>query len=287
MAYRKVTVKGNGKFRLTLEIFGLIFLGFITSGIGFIFIPFVIPRMVNVRRRNYRYTVSNVYHWHIRNALETEHPEGIIYILQNAINELNKFGITQFSSYKKQYSFSKSDSNRGTSESMSETRGVPNKTNLRNAIKLAQEISQEWKDIGRSGGVGAQIQKMEEIKNLFKEELIYLDWENWILKIKGGQPIYEFWYTDEDYYAVSKPKKQTATKASVNNPSRPSPRILSYEEFLQQHPELYLLSEGERRREYNKYLVSMGVQPQSPTNRPAYGNNSSDKTSNKKDDSVW
>jgi hypothetical protein len=293
MAYRKVKIKNNNKKIITYLIFPsilLIFTGLLgTLLVGFIlflyiiyvFLPFVWD-LINDPPRNYRYAISNAYNFQIKQALQQEYPEGIIYILQNAINELDKFGITECSNYQKQYSF----------DDGPETRGVPNRTTLSNAIKLAQKISQEWEELDRLGGVVAQIQAMETIKNLIKQENIYLDWDKnsegkWILKIKGGQPIYEFWYTDEDHQAVSKLKKNTYPKPPVNNPSPPPQRVLTFEEFLQQHPGLFYLTEPEQREEYHKYLASMGVQPISPTTRPYDPDHSNSVPKNTEDDSTW
>lgn len=289
----KLEVKtANGCRFQFLTFLGALVFGVFTFGIA---VPFWLFFRYREANKNYRNTISWAYKLNINATLQTEYPEGIIYILENMIKELDKFGISDYQSYKSSIGWTDQDN-----YSRNEIIGIPNLTTLRNAIKMAHKISREWGEITRLGGDMAQIQAMDNIKNMIREEQMSLDLKN--IKVKGGPKIYRFYFTEEDYVAVTglnnntsksgrtpyKPPIPNIPKPPVNNPpSPPSQRVLTFEEYQQQHPSVMYLEPPERREEYRKYLASMGVQPPSSTTRPNYPDNSSYGTENKGDDSVW
>lgn len=282
----KLEVKtANGCRFQFLTFLGALVFGVFTFGIA---VPFWLFFRCREASKNYRNTISWAYELNINAALQTEYPEGIIYILENTVKELDKFGISDYQSHKSSIGWVDKDN-----YSRNKIIGIPNLTTLRNAIKIAQEVSEKWGEITSLGGAVAQVQSMENIKNLIRTEVMSLDLDN-KTKVKGGQKIYRFYFGEEEYRAVTGLNNNTGKsgriphKPPVDNPSTPPPqRILTFEEFRQQNPSLLYLKPEDQRKDYHKYLASMGVQPPSSTTRPYSPDNSSYGTGNKEDNSVW
>jgi hypothetical protein len=269
----------------------------------------------NQKISNYINSISSAYRWSIREALKTEYPQGIIYIVGNTLKELEKFGIKD-QPYKESYSNSESWSNQNGysySKSISDVRGFPNQTNLKAVIYQAEHLSQEWGQLNNVERINA----MKEIWAMIEKEDMWLDWK--VMRVNLGKEIYWYSYDESDHRAFFQHNYNPITSSSaqhhlpqstqpvfnppyhpqptlipepkppVNNPpSPPSQRVLTFEEFLQQHPGVkYLEKPEDQREEYHKYLASMGVQPPSSTSRPYSPDNSNYGTGNKGDDSVW
>ncbi len=226
----------------------------------------------HVKRSGYTQAISNAYLWSIQAALKTEYPEGIIYILENTLQQLQQLNLNYLPYQKSEL----------LEDETTEIRGFPNTTNLGNAIRMAEDISREWVEISM-GGASAQIQAMQGIKNLIRPEEMRLGWES-LRNIKGGKQIYWYSYSDEDHRAVSgfglhdnediSPNAQRNQGSGSTPPSPPPPQvILTFREFLAQNPALLSLSDDEQKKDYHKYLASMGVQPPSSRTRPTYQDN--------------
>ena len=268
-------------------------LGALIAAVFPIAVPFWLFFRYREANENYRNTISWAYKVNINAALQTQYPEGIIYILENMIKELDKFGISDYQGYKRSIGWVDKDN-----YNRNEITGIPNLTTLRNAIKIAQEVSKKWGEITCLGGAVAQVQNMENIKNLIRTEEMSLDLKN--QKVKGGQKIYRFYFTEEEYVAVTglnnntgksgrTPHKPPTHKTPVDNPPippSPSKKIMTFEEFLQQNPGLLYLSKHEQIEEYHKYLASMGVQPPSSRTRPTYQDDRV-RDGGDQDNSVW
>jgi hypothetical protein len=246
---------------------------------------------------NYISAISNAYRWSIRAALETEYPQGIIYIIGNTLKELEEFGINH-QPYKFSYTDGENwsnDSGYSTSKSTSDVRGFPNKTNLKTAIYQAEHLRQEWRQLNNVERINA----MREIWAMIEKEDMWLDWS--VMTVNLGKEIYWYSYDEGDYPAIIQHPSNTISAGQAQNKlssyTQPvsnsqtgaqfSRKILTYEEFLQQQPIYLYLSQLEQRDEYHKYLASMGVQPPSSTNRSYDSDNSNYGTDRKDDDSVW
>lgn len=260
----------------TQEQLGVGLVGGVVGGILCLFIAYKGESI-----KEYEEAISRAYRWSIRASLETNYAEGIIYILNNTLAQLQTVGINNQPAKRSEYG---------------DTWGYPDQTKLRNAIKMAEEVRQQWGDITRLGGVAAQIQAMENIKNMIRSEDVWMYGMRESMKVNLGKELYWFSYPDEDHRAISElnnnpispPPPIVEPKPPVNNPPSPPPqRVLTFEEYLQQHPGLLYLKPPEQREEYHKYLASMGVQPPSSTSRSYSSDNSSYGTGNKEDNSVW
>lgn len=271
-----------------------IIVAIVTFGISFFlpiihFIHYIFVGKKNLIFNEYCRAISRAYRWSIRAALETNYPEGIIYILNNTLAQLQVVGINYQPAKQSSYG---------------DTIGYPDQTKLRNAIKMAEEVRQQWGDITRLGGVAAQIQAMENIKNMIRSEDVWMYGMRESMKVNLGKELYWFSYPDEDHQAISELNNNTISppppivepKPPVNNPPSPPPqRVLTFKEFLQQHPGLLYLSEPEQEEEYKKYLVSKGVKasefykylPSMKGKPPSSPDNSNYGTGNKEDNSVW
>lgn len=234
----------------------------------------------SAKRRVYTEAISNAYIWSIQAALKTEYPQGIIYILENTLQQLQQLNLN-YMPYRKSELLD---------DETTEIRGFPNTTNLGNAIRMAEDISREWPEIS-IGGASAQIQAMQGIKNLIRPEEMRLGWES-LTNIKVGKQIYWYSYSDEDHQAVSgfglhdnediSPNAQRNQGSGSTPPSPPPPKvilifeefiaqtnvILTKREFIAQNPGLLYephLQDEEyhkyQKQEHHKYLASMGVQP--------------------------
>ena len=77
------------------DIFGFLF--FIATPTFLLFLAFInsyhkfSAALVKKRYDHYTYAVSTAYRWSIKEALKTEYPHGVVYILENILQELDKF----------------------------------------------------------------------------------------------------------------------------------------------------------------------------------------------------
>ncbi|BAY27918.1 hypothetical protein NIES2100_77450 [Calothrix sp. NIES-2100] len=130
--------------------------------------------------------ISNGYRWSIQAALQTQDPEGIIYILENTLEQLSKFGIN-FLPERSSYSYPQDES----SPSISDVRGFPNRANLREAINMARSLSAEWSHFNAV----EKIRAMGEIRAKIQSEDMWLDWESIKLTFEQSkQDVYWFDY---------------------------------------------------------------------------------------------
>lgn len=188
---------------LCFVVFGIIFTIVLGHGISLpgivyqigwicIFIGMLLVMINSEKIGNYCRAISSAYRWSIRAALETEFPEGIIYILENTLKQLKKVGVNN-QPYKQSESYS---------DGTSDVRGFPNQTNLRNAIRMAQDLSREWDALALHGGFTAQIDAMERVKTLIRPEDMWLDRGN--MRVYLGKELYWFYYDESDRPAVSR-----------------------------------------------------------------------------------
>ena len=135
--------------------------------------------------------LSDTYRWSIRSALITPTPEGVVYILENTLEQLAKFDIYHLPVHHT-YSFSTSSDG---SSSRSDIRGFPNTTNLREAINIAQYLSREWSTLNPI----EQSRGMAEIRAKIQPEDMWLDSQSIGLSEKHSEiDIYWFQYEISD-----------------------------------------------------------------------------------------
>ena len=204
--------------------------------------------MIQKNWDEYVIAISNAYCWNIREALKTEYPQGIIYILENTLKELEKFNLKNRQAYQNTISLGN-----GTSQ----VRGFPNQTHLKEAIYMAQDLIEEWSILNRT----ERARSMSEIRAKIKAEEIFLDWRYMHKNDIPKKPdIYWYQYTEEDhqnYLSLNHQSSAQKPKSKVSN----SPEVLEYDEWLDEHYSgLQFVPEEGRRQAYEKYLESMGVQ---------------------------
>jgi hypothetical protein len=132
---------------------------------------------------NKKQAISSGYRWSIKAALETPHPEGVIYILENTLKELNKFGIN----------YQPGGSSYTSDDGVNDVKGFPNKTNLREAIDMAHVLSAEW---SRYNAV-ERSRAMGEIRAKIQSEDMWLDWER-IKLTKEQSRLDAYWFKYEN-----------------------------------------------------------------------------------------
>jgi hypothetical protein len=212
----------------------------------------------------------NSYLLSIQEALRTEYPDGVVYILDNILKQFKRFDL-DLRPYKVS-AYSGGVNNIYAiiifSSRRSDAMGFPNLANLREAMKMAQDLSQEWLKFSsteRSRG-------MTEIRAKIKEEEMQISFGLFAGKTGFGMKkvfalnkvqdknVYWFSYTEEDHrnnqsFSHSTPQTPTPTP----QPSSNSSQVLSFEELMNQNPILQELSEQEQLETYQKYLTSKGV----------------------------
>ncbi|MDJ0579116.1 hypothetical protein [Crocosphaera sp.] len=186
----------------------------------------------------------------IKETQQTEYPEGIVYILKNVLQELDRLGI-DFPPSKKSVNMGKLES-RATDSTIV---GFPNRTNLKEAINMAQDLSQEWSNLNHT----EKSRSMGEIRAKIESEDMWLAWYQINLP-KGEVEAYWFSYTEEDHrnnksFSSATPQTPTPKPQPPSNPSQ----ILNYEEFINQNSIFQDFSEQEKLETYQKYLKSKGV----------------------------
>lgn len=240
----------------------------------------------------FKLKINEGYYLSMKEAMVTPYPHGIVYILENTLKHLDNFSIQALPV---------------KNEFQSIEFGWPNQTTLREAIDLAKYTMNKWDSLELAERTGT----MATIRQLIKSEVMNLGGSVYQGPY-GGSPsyfpnidinknhyyidIYKYYYNDEAYQRdrgnnspqseLQKTSFPTTYPQPQSNSQAPK-RILTFEEYRQQNPSLLYLSEPEQREEYHNYLASMEVQPPSSTTRPYYSDNSSYRTDNKEDDSVW
>ncbi|BBC22887.1 hypothetical protein [Pseudanabaena sp. ABRG5-3] len=139
---------------------------------------------------SYKKTIAHAYRWSIREALRTQYPDGIVYVLENVLQELNKFNITK-QPYKVHRSFENGSS---------DYYGFPNQSNLSATIVKAKYLCEEWSKLDQI----QQIQFMEGLWNQIREEDMWLDDKEIKLnKSQMAQDIYWYSYEESDHKKMS------------------------------------------------------------------------------------
>lgn len=238
--------------------------GVLLLGIFFItFISYSLPGLIELGSQDhYVNALSKSYRLSLRDALQASHPLGIIYILENALRQLSDSGI-DFQPVKRNIS-----TPQGDNTSISYVVGFPDQSRLRNAIILAKEAFDNWEDISRLGGIAAQIQALDMIKEYIRTEDV------WIAGMKpdvGKRRIeqYHYFYTKEDldadlekYFAtqpvssLNSAPKHLMTQMPAQRPakspiSQPPP---SFDEWISRNPHMKYLDYQEQQSHYLEIL---------------------------------
>lgn len=242
------------KYSLFKPLFLALFLNSILCGVFFFYmVSYRLPKIDAKKKIAYGYRRS------IKEALTTEYPEGMVYILQNVLQELDRFDLD--------FPPSRKSGNQRSplkppdrdiidiNQTDDDVRGFPNRTNLKEAIYMAQDLSQEWSGLNYTEKSDA----MGKIRAKIQPEDIWLDWHKITLP-EGEKVAYWFSYTEEDHrnnQSFSNPMPQTPTP-KPNPPYNPS-QVLSFNEWVNQNPALQHFSEQDQREAYQRYLKFMGV----------------------------
>ena len=149
----------------------------------------------------YIQAIRSAYIWSIKEALKTEYPHGVVYILENILKELDKFELN----WNPDSRFSNGD-----------RYGFPNKTNLKETIKMARELSKDWEQLNALEPAKAS-QYMAAIRARIQQEDFYL-WTN--IEPKKGQDIYYFSYNEKDYQAEKQLENSSHQKYRSSNEER-------------------------------------------------------------------
>jgi hypothetical protein len=233
-------------------------LRFIVAMIGTIIIDiFLYPYL---RKSSLGQALSNGYRWSIREALQVEHPEGIVYILDSILKQFDKFG---FNLQPQRINYSetrtRNPNGRAINEGISDVKGFPNRTNLKETINLAQTLSQE---IANSQFTLAEKgRSMDEIRKRIQAEDMWLDWKILNLKNKYDLDVYWFSYTEEDhrnnqsFSPPPSPSPQTPPSPQKQNPST----LLTFEEWVAKNPVIQQFTETEQRQAYQRYRQSQTI----------------------------
>ncbi|MCA2553455.1 MAG: hypothetical protein IM466_06845, partial [Microcystis sp. M04BS1] len=142
--------------------------------------------------------LSNAYRWSIREALQTTHPDGIIYILDNVLKQFDKFNLNlqpQRTNYNQSRTKSHADSGISYTYGISDVKGFPNRTNLKETINMAQTLSQEIAKLN----LAEKSRAMGEIRDRIQAEDMWLDWKTFDLTNKYDLDVYWYSYTEEDH----------------------------------------------------------------------------------------
>ncbi|NEP10925.1 MAG: hypothetical protein F6K14_12060 [Symploca sp. SIO2C1] len=210
--------------------------------------------VIQVNWKNYVSCISDAYCWSIRESLTTERPEGIIYILQNILKELKKFNLNNRQPYK---------TNNGT------IWGFPNQTNLKEAIYMAQDLSQHWISLDAT----QRSRSMGEIRAKIQSEELFLSWRYMHKNdIPHNKKIYWYSYTDEDHRNLSLqesrlanptviPTKPAISRGAQHQSPQQHEEILGYEEWLDENYQaLQFVPKESRRQAYANYRKSLEAQ---------------------------
>jgi hypothetical protein len=237
--------------------------GVLMAGAFFmVFIIILLPDCIDPGSSEYLNALSMSYRLSLRDALQASHPLGIVYILENVLRQLSNSAI-DFQPVKRNVS-----TPQGDNTSISYVVGFPDQSRLRNAIILAKEAFDNWEDIGRLGGIAAQIQALDMIKEYIRTEDV---WIAGMKPVVGKRRIeqYHYSYTKEDldadlekYFATQpesslnsapkQPMTQMPAQRPVNSPiSQPPP---SFDEWITRNPHMKYLDHQEQQSHYLEIL---------------------------------
>lgn len=260
--------------------------------------------------------INDGYYDSIRQALLTPYPHGIVYILENTLKHLENFGIDDIDFLPCKNNFHEIEYGWPNKTVLREAIEIAKFTikrwdNLEPAERTGTMATLRQLIKPEVMYLRGHIRLPMGIEEVFGKGLVYNGvWKGYVyngpnIKLNHHHyyiDIYKYYYDEDDYrrdrgnnpknHHVSNvnPEPQKSFPTTYPQPQsnpQPQPRILTFEEYLQQHPGLLYLSEPEQRDEYQKYLASMGVQPPSSATRPYSSDNSNHGTGNKEDDSVW
>lgn len=213
-----------------------------------------------------RRKLNDSYYESMRQALVTQFPHGIAYILENVLETLEFFEITEPPWQDKFYSIQY---------------GWPNQTVLREAIDAAHYLSGKWHKLDPAEKTMA----MSTIRNMIKSEVIYLrgrmsvyDVQHPNVQYFGAnvklaesmyhRSLYIYSYTQKDYDkeplarplthmpASAMPKPSAPASPLPANAKKPS---YTLEMFISENRTLQYYSREQQIVEYNKYLNSAGI----------------------------
>jgi hypothetical protein len=216
-------------------------------------------------KTSYIECISRAYRQSMKAAIQCDWPEGVMYILANTLKQLEMVGI-DFPPSRRNYTWR---------DQTSEVIGYPDQSKLKNAIRLAHEISSNWDDITRLGGVSAQIQAMESVHRLIEPEDISI--HGMRPDVKRVDALFAYSYTEEDYRS-GLGRDLISTRSSESSPNQfssyqkdsgpqPHPRqqelataTLTFQEFLARNPSVRdFLPPEEQHLEYHRYLQLRGA----------------------------
>lgn len=204
---------------------------------------------------NYLAAIGDAYCSTVRNALAAEHPLSIIYLLESALKELERFNLSNQQPHRTQYQTLPGN-----------WYGFPNQANLREAICMAQDLAKKWSRLDAT----ERARSMTEVREKIESEEFFLDWVfmgQGKMNIPKGENIYWYSFTEEDYQELlSLYNQPSQVPINESQSSRPEPnrqqtcnisQILTYEDWLTKYWEdLQYLSEEKRAQSYQRYSNS-------------------------------
>ncbi|MEI6443905.1 MAG: hypothetical protein WCO29_12470 [Nostocales cyanobacterium ELA583] len=229
--------------------------------------------------------INEGYHLSIKEALVTEYPHGVVYILENVLQHLENFDLN-FLPERHQHNWL--------------VYGWPNQTKLKEAIRMAKILSFEWEKLNPA----EQSQAMENIRQKIQTEDMYLG-GNWVINNLNGEidykgvdldeihkqdiigifksildsksrkerylrfknylqfKIYKYYYGYDDYQAdlaqSNEGYRNPSLEFAQSPPKIAAQEVSSFTEWVQNNPVIQKFTESQQRKAYQKYLFEKGV----------------------------
>lgn len=273
---RQIFKTWNRAILILLSLISIILLFVFFPAIAFLWFPYIYIKN-NLSDPGITTAINEGYYLSIREALVTEYPHGIVYILKKVLEHLDRYNIN-YLPVRYQHDWL--------------VHGWPNTTKLKEAIKLAQTLSAEWTRLNPT----EQSQGMENIRSKIQTEDMYLgtDWKQ--IKTSDGKAefekieypgpnikieeeyykfkIYKYYYDYEDYQTElqlnnssinTKIIQQLESPLSKNSPFlSPSQQntVINFNDWVNQNPALQHFSEAQQQKAYQKYLTEKGIKQQ-------------------------
>lgn len=216
-----------------LSILGIVIIGTILT-IGQGFFRTLGRQTLNLFDPDFERAVFTGYLSSMEQARSTEYPQGIVYILKNVLEHLNLFGINH----------------------------VGNRAVLKEAINMAQTLSQEWENLNTlEQSLAMQNIRQKIDTEEYKSCRVFIDGaiKDMVIKNKYNYEIYIYYYDFNDYEAERKlSTKETPSPTNNNN----STTILNFPDWVNQNSALQHFSEAQQQKAYQKYLAEKGVKQQ-------------------------